>query len=546
MAPRHLYGRIAHPSPNIMAHLAQLNNRLQTFLAPAPGESGQQGNLVLGTLTGSRRNSKPFIIGFIPPDVPVNFVPIKKVGESILDIPGFKSAPGGPTIPGGINANSYLPQPPKGKQKKVKRFVSTEDLRQGLIDAYVKLTGALPSPGVLRNMWSQKALENGLGGSSKGLYTNNYNLGSSHAGGVAGRFNIDGDGNRLGKNGIERKVVDPSTGTWYISLDHGPKKKNGVRDEYECAFHSFDNLSDATAYQLALLAETYPGTLTADDPAAYSAALTPKGFGKYPSYHEDRGYGNKIQQQGRMYDARGYNDLPIESDYAKAVVDIGNVQEVKRELIAEGGFTGVEKDPAGDRIGRNIAVDESRILVAAIQTEALKDQINLIASTPALIMLINPSSFDRGYENATDSSPKTRHGHVVHTWLERPMKISCAGVTAGQYVFDVEGAGGLTGQNRIHSLSYGNLLSLVNIYKNNGIVFSGPEVGDEIGIPIVPFTIFIYYDNHVYLGSFDDFSVSDSADKPFQMSYSFSFTVRYDQHLDNSPVDLDIATEQAY
>ena len=158
-----------------------------------------------------------------------------------------------------------------------------------------------------------------------------------------------------------------------------------------------------------------------------------------------------------------------------------------------------------------------------------------IRATPPLVMLINPSQFSRNYENAVDSSPKTRHGHVVHAWLERPMKIGCTGVTAGQYVVDMEGAGGLTNANRIHSISYGNLLSLVAIYKNNGIVYSGPE--GEIGIPIVPFTIFIYYDDHVYLGSFDDFSVEDSADKPFQMSYSFSFTVRYDQHLDTKLVD---------
>ena len=542
------------PSPNIMSHLAQINGRLQTFLTSAPGETGQSGNLVLGTLTASRRNSKPFIIGFIPPDVPVNYIPIKKTGQSVLDIPGFKSGPGAPKI-GNIDSNKYLPFPPKLKQKRVRRPVSQAELRQGLIDAYVRITGVLPSPGVLRNMWAQKALENGLYGNKK-VGTWNYNLGSSHAGGLAGSYNKDADGNRQPGNGIEKEVKEPSTGTWYISDDHHalkPGQKTVAQggkgpDSYPVAFHSFDNLADASSYAVALLSDSYPGTLTAETPEAYNNALLPsRGIGQPRvvghDYHVGGdGYQRSLEIQGRLYNANGFNDLPIESEFAKAIVDVGNVQEVKRELIAEGGFTGIEKDPKGDRLGRNIAVDESRLKTAKLQTDALIEQIRLIAETPPLIMLINPSNFDRSYENTADSSPKTRHGHVVHTWLERPMKISCGGITAGQYVFDVEGAGGLTGQNRIHSLSYGNLLSLVSIYKNNGIVFSGPEVGDEIGIPIVPFTIYMYYDNHVYLGSFDDFTVSDTADQPFQMSYSFNFTVRYDQHLNAALADLDIAT----
>lgn len=212
--------------------------------------------------------------------------------------------------------------------------------------------------------------------------------------------------------------------------------------------------------------------------------------------------------------------------------------------MSAGGFTGVEGDPIGDRMGRNIGVDEDRLRIVAMQTEALRAQIELITATPPLIMLINPKAFTRSYENAVDASPKTRHGHVVHAWLERPMKISCTGDTAGQYAVDGEGAGGLTNMNRVHSISYGNLLSLVNIYKNNGIVYSGPEMGGEKGIPIVPFTIFIYYDNHVYLGSFDDFTVDDTSDKPYNMAYNFSFTVRYDRSLNPRMVDASIAASQ--
>ena len=83
-------------------------------------------------------------------------------------------------------------------------------------------------------------------------------------------------------------------------------------------------------------------------------------------------------------------------------------------------------------------------------------------------------------------------------------------------------------------------MSLVMLYKNNGSLYDSPTglkttdgtaaAGD--GSILIPGSMFIYYDDHVYIGSFDNLSITDAADKPHNMAYSFSFTVRYDIHVD--------------
>jgi uncharacterized protein YggU (UPF0235/DUF167 family) len=140
--------------------------------------------------------------------------------------------------------------------------------------------------------------------------------------------------------------------------------------------------------------------------------------------------------------------------------------------------------------------------------------------------LINPQEFNRNYERAVDDGNKGRQKNIVHMWLERPMTLSASGQTAAQYVLNADNTGGLTHHKRIHSLSYLNLMSLVQIYKNNGVIYT--NLPENEGVAVLPMSIFIYYDNHLYIGSFDDFEVSDSGDKPFNLSYSFKFTVRYD------------------
>jgi hypothetical protein len=233
-----------------------------------------------------------------------------------------------------------------------------------------------------------------------------------------------------------------------------------------------------------------------------------------------------------------------EEAQAEVAADVGAMTLSEEELansyqnkaiMAYSGTTRLEsQDPNTTRLKKNIrAADDLRQRDAKKQTDALRAQIQAINNTPPLALAINPQSFDRSYEQAVDS-PKGRVGHIVHSWLERPMKISSSGVSAGQYVLDGVGGGGLTAERRVHTISYQNLMSLVLMYKNNGVIFAGIEAGSERGIPIVACSLYIYYDNHIYIGSFDDFGIDDRANKPFNMGYSFKFNVRYDLDIDSS------------
>ena len=47
-------------------------------------------------------------------------------------------------------------------------------------------------------------------------------------------------------------------------------------------------------------------------------------------------------------------------------------------------------------------------------------------------------------------------------------------------------------------------------------------------------SIYIYYDNILYIGSFDSFNLTETELAPFTLEYNFSFTVRATYLLDNT------------
>ncbi len=42
----------------------------------------------------------------------------------------------------------------------------------------------------------------------------------------------------------------------------------------------------------------------------------------------------------------------------------------------------------------------------------------------------------------------------------------------------------------------------------------------------------IYYDDYIYTGSFDSFSITESEDQPHTLEYSFDFVVRFEHRID--------------
>lgn len=162
--------------------------------------------------------------------------------------------------------------------------------------------------------------------------------------------------------------------------------------------------------------------------------------------------------------------------------------------------------------------------------KAMNAAVETIANTPPLRMMVNPQSFKVSAEKVIASN-WGRSGHIVEHWGEQQDKIEGSGKVAAFYSMDANNAGGpgLTRTARHYSASYQNFLGLFLLYKNNGgVYFRDPTLPDGAkgnNLAVVG-SVYLYFDNILYLGSFDSLTVNESDEAPFTLEYSFSFTVR--------------------
>lgn len=539
-------GRIYNPFPSVVPFVDLLSKSVSYAVAPDPSPG-------FGTLTASRRPSKPFIIGFIPPDNDVNFIPVERTFSAVRTISPNEQPAIGEV---GVKAPKRNNGPPTEQPRQLRNF-SAEELRSALFKAYKQVTGQTPTEATLGILYAQVQVENGRNPGAKNMSAPNYNLGASHvsynSGQVPSRYTDDDPAKGLDPNSRMaggKPFAKPKFGTYFYATDHdGPPggKGSGFGRPFAVAFNSFNNLQDGAAFQISIVGG-WSGALGAQTPEEYIDLVKPikedpttvekerrSGyFGADPEH-----YGKRLRE---FYDAyREQFPNPMGSPDKPNIQIPADLPQELTIMSPNSATDFVETDPIGDRVGRNIQVASAeRQAVAKLQTDALREQIEIMRGTPPLVMLVNPNEIDKSYENSYDDSPKGRYTNIPHVWLERPMKLKANGVTAGQYAVDASGAGGLTNGNRIHSLSYANLMSLIMTYKNNGVINAGSE--SDPGIAIVACSVFIYYDEHIYLGSFDDLTVDDAGDKPHNLGYSFTFNSRYDLELDmtNTVVDSDV------
>lgn len=184
----------------------------------------------------------------------------------------------------------------------------------------------------------------------------------------------------------------------------------------------------------------------------------------------------------------------------------------------------------------------------AAMINATLDALNTMANTPPLKMLVNPSSFKVSSEKIISDGNQGRYGPIVEQWGDNQDKVEGSGRVAGFYAISTEtnispastqpqGIGpGLTRIARNASQSFQNFLSLYLLYKSNGGVWiekgDGPLALNTSSLSVLG-SIYLYYDNTLYIGAFDTFTITETDDKPFTVEYSFSFTVRATFLLDN-------------
>lgn len=164
------------------------------------------------------------------------------------------------------------------------------------------------------------------------------------------------------------------------------------------------------------------------------------------------------------------------------------------------------------------------------QIKVIKDAVDAMANTPPLRLLVNPQSFSTKGEKIVSDSGWSRNGAtIVEHWGNGQEKISASGKVAGFYAASISDSTGpgITRMARNASQSWQNFQSLQLFYANNGGIHTTDATSStlERNLTMVG-SIYIYYDDILYMGAFDSFTVTESDTSPYTVEYSFEFTVR--------------------
>jgi len=181
-----------------------------------------------------------------------------------------------------------------------------------------------------------------------------------------------------------------------------------------------------------------------------------------------------------------------------------------------------------------------------------------------LTLLINPKTMTSAFTKKINPV-FSRQGFVVEEWGEFQDTIKFSGTIGGYYVFKSESEAtkktskpiieysGLNRYNRRKSLSFQDIISILTIYRNNGAIYQrtskikgqptstklikdkkfninirSPQILEQAKNRIsILGDVYMYYDRTIYLGAFDDFSITESTEKPYSLDYNISFSVRY-------------------
>lgn len=159
----------------------------------------------------------------------------------------------------------------------------------------------------------------------------------------------------------------------------------------------------------------------------------------------------------------------------------------------------------------------------------LRKQVLAMQNLPPLMFYVNPNKFDVSYQHIISDGDRGRQFHIIEHWGLQQPTISASGTIGATYIDSTNGlgqkTGGLTRSLRRESAAYQHFMNLFRIYKNNGYIFNIQNRISMLG------SVNIYYDGTIYTGSFDSFSISEAEDKPFDLEYSFEFTVRFEDRI---------------
>lgn len=273
------------------------------------------------------------------------------------------------------------------------------------------------------------------------------------------------------------------------------------------------------------------------DPKAYSQALADvKYFGDDSVEVYAKGFANIDVLKRQIGPQSGLDNIALPNPITQSPTDGGSTASFQQSgssnaqrQISQGSKT----DLNSSALGRKFAEAQAMMAIA------VQNQIELMASTPPLRMLVNPQSFRVGNEKVVQDSSRSRNGPIIEIWGDGQDTIEASGKIGAFYCADIAGAvgpnltesggPGLTRTARVFSASYQNFLSLYQIYRNNAGINVGDTVDSAAGQKtnlVLSGSIYIYFDHTLYIGSFDSFTITETDTAPYTLEYSFQFTVR--------------------
>lgn len=157
-----------------------------------------------------------------------------------------------------------------------------------------------------------------------------------------------------------------------------------------------------------------------------------------------------------------------------------------------------------------------------------------------LAMYVNPQSLSHQFRKKI-TRQKTLAGWAEFHWGDELIGLSAEGVTGAflnQETWRIESA-----VNRGNTVAWKAFKSLLELYKNNGVVWTTGNAsdgikgnllqGDEepiangvfqpVGYAAKVGELQLIYDHFVYSGYFESFEFSENADSPYMLTFNFSF-----------------------
>lgn len=137
-------------------------------------------------------------------------------------------------------------------------------------------------------------------------------------------------------------------------------------------------------------------------------------------------------------------------------------------------------------------------------------------------LLVNPESINHGKTHTTGAA-LTRQGYVTQYWGPNQDLLTGNGRSAAFMTPET----GLTSKADQRSFGFQNFMSLVSAYRNNGYEFLDMTDLSLLVTRVIHIVhgIEISYDNQIFMGHFNNFTIDQLAENPFNINYNFEFVV---------------------